>query len=71
MAGANLWSAPDVKTGVITATIATEQAVTILDGPTTGPIRADSDLEGVWYLIETSDGVTGWVWEGRLAFDSG
>jgi WD40 repeat protein len=71
MAGANLWTAPDVKTGVITATIETEQAVTILDGPATGPIRADSDLEGAWYLIETGDGVTGWVWEGRLAFDSG
>jgi hypothetical protein len=66
---ARAWSAPDVKTGRITAFLPADMPLTVLEGPVQGPIRYDSDAMGAWYLVRWSYAGIGWMWEGRLTFE--
>lgn len=65
-ANARVWSAPDVHSGTVLATLTPGSAVTITAGPVRGPISYSSDVQGDWYQISQGD-LTGWVWSERLS----
>jgi len=68
---ARLWSEPDVKQGTPVGELAEGTEVNLLEGPVDGFIRADSDVLGSWYRVETQDGsVSGWLWAGRIEIKS-
>lgn len=67
---ARVWSAPNVGLGHILATLSEGSQVVILDGPVRGRIRTDSDAQGEWFQVQSSDQVVGWVWSERLVFDA-
>ena len=60
-----LWSQPDVLAGEIVAEVEAGLPVTVLEGPVRGPVRQDTGAAGDWFRV-TVDGLTGWVWSGRL-----
>ncbi len=63
---ARVWSTPDVHNGVLLATLTPNSQVTVLDGPTSGPVLFTStDIQGDWYQVSQGD-VIGWVWSERL-----
>lgn len=67
---ARVWSAPNVRTGRILATLPEGSQVAILDGPVRGPIRVDTAAQGDWFQVQGSNQVVGWVWSERLVFDA-
>lgn len=68
LANARLWSQPNTVNGEIVADVPADTDVIILGGSLTGAINSDG-TEGDWYHVFTTDGQSGWIWEGRLNFN--
>lgn len=67
MDNARLWSEPSVITGHMVSTIAPNEVVQIISGPTWGRIRQDIDASGWWWEVSVDAiGLRGWLWQDRL-----
>lgn len=65
---ARTWPLPNVTDSMYTSTLPTEPSYYVLNGPVWGAIRWDTDHEGWWWEVSsTEDGDSlGWIWEGRI-----
>ena len=66
---AHLWSHPDIVSGQVIGSLAQGTTVSVVGGAAVGRIRYDSLQTGIWYPVRV-DNSSGWVWAGRLDFDT-